>query len=303
MWLTDLCATAVCALRLQIVAEERRQGALRREADAAAAAAGSETPQQGQKTHRKAPPTKAQQQQRQTLGEKQADRVEALRSAQSSEAELAATRARLSSDIIVQLNARVRGKTLRQALTEFGVAVARDVPEADAIASAYRKALAKYHPDRAMRKGLSLAAQVEAEETYKLLQNLHEDWSKRAARANDSPFAANAASRRNTAAAAAGGGGGGGWDDWSSAAGHAYGAGRRGGGGGAAAGGARRPGSAGSNASGAPGGRWSANQARQQQVFGSSFLRVSFSIMISLGTMRRQRLSRLILIAKPACCW
>ena len=87
---------------------------------------------------------------------------------------MVSSRARIAADITVQLDARVRGKSLRQALEEFGVPVARGMPESDAIASAYKKALAKFHPDRAMQKRLSLSAQVEAEETYKLLQNLHE---------------------------------------------------------------------------------------------------------------------------------
>lgn len=193
--------------------------------------------------------------QHQTLGEKQAERVEALRSAQSSEAEMASARARIAADITVQLEVRVRGKTLQQALREFGVPVATDVPEADAVASAYRKALAKYHPDRAMQKRLSLKAQVEAEEIYKMIQNLHDTWAERAPQHPDNngdPFTATAASRRSTP--------GHGTPSWSSAAGHSYGAGRRAGAGARTSG---RPTSAGANPSNISG-NWSA-QAQQRK--------------------------------------
>eukprot|EP01047_Picozoa_sp_COSAG01_P086386 COSAG01_NODE_19401_length_1011_cov_2.995614_1_plen_44_part_10 len=41
-------------------------------------------------------------------------------------------------------------------------------------AKAYRKALIKFHPDRAQQRGLGMAQLIEAEETYKLIQNLYE---------------------------------------------------------------------------------------------------------------------------------
>ena len=239
---------------LQVVAEERRQGAMRRDASdslAPSESSNASLPQRANAgTNKKQ--TDHQQRQQQTLGEKQAVRVEALRSAQSSEAEMACARARIAADVTVELDARVRGKSLRQALEEFGVHVARDLPESDAIPSAYKKALAKFHPDRAMQKGLSLSAQVEAEETYKLLQNLHEAWASKSLQHSDidaDPFAATAASRRNATD----------MPNWSAAAGHAYGAGRRTGAG-------ARPRSAGANArNSARSGTWSAGQAQGQQ--------------------------------------
>ena len=240
---------------VQVVAEERRQGAMSR--DLFVPSEPNKLPQSTRaKARAKTAQTVQQQRQQQTLGEKQAERVEALRSAQSSEAEMASSRARIAADITIQLDVRVRGKSLRQALEEFGVPVARDMPESDAIASAYKKALAKFHPDRAMQKRLSLNAQVEAEETYKLLQNLHEVWTKRAAQRPDinNPFAATAASRRDTTDT----------PSWSSAAGHAYGAGRRTGTGARPGG---RPRSAGTNANNANGyGKWSTKGQQQQQV-------------------------------------
>ena len=243
---------------LQVVAEERRQGAMSRDASDSLTPpepSNASLPQRANAGTKKKQ-TDHQQRQQQTLGEKQAVRVEALRSAQSSEAEMASARAHIAADITVELDARVRGKSLRQALEEFGVPVARDVPESDAIPSAYKKALAKFHPDRAMQKGLSLRAQVEAEETYKLILNLHEAWTKNSPQQPDidaDPFAATAASRRNATDT----------PSWSSAAGHAYGAGRRTGAG-------ARPRSAGANArNAARSGKWSAGQAqgqRQHQV-------------------------------------
>lgn len=56
-----------------------------------------------------------------------------------------------------------------------------------AVRKAYKKALVEHHPDRCAARGLSAEASVAAEETYKLLQVLHEKWEKgekkRAARA------------------------------------------------------------------------------------------------------------------------
>ena len=43
------------------------------------------------------------------------------------------------------------------------------------MAKAYKKALIKYHPDRAARQGADFSIQLEMEETYKLLQNLHQE--------------------------------------------------------------------------------------------------------------------------------
>ena len=128
------------AVEESVVAEERRQAALARggesdERDKENMArpdlvrSGSRKQHQHQTTDGPA----------QTLTEKQATRVEALRSAQTSEAEQASERARLATGIIAQLQSRVRGKRLREALDEFRIPVKRNVPETEAIASAYRK--------------------------------------------------------------------------------------------------------------------------------------------------------------------
>jgi hypothetical protein len=47
------------------------------------------------------------------------------------------------------------------------------IPE---LGKAYKKALAKHHPDRATQKGASWEIVVEAEEVYKLIQNKHTEW-------------------------------------------------------------------------------------------------------------------------------
>eukprot|EP01048_Picozoa_sp_COSAG05_P008441 COSAG05_NODE_643_length_8130_cov_11.217781_7_plen_135_part_00 len=65
---------------------------------------------------------------------------------------------------------QVLGKLLNVAVVENDTA---------AVNKAYKKALIEHHPDRARARGLSTAAAVAAEETYKLLQTLHAKWEQK----------------------------------------------------------------------------------------------------------------------------
>eukprot|EP01047_Picozoa_sp_COSAG01_P082988 COSAG01_NODE_17181_length_1172_cov_3.065238_2_plen_117_part_01 len=71
------------------------------------------------------------------------------------------------------------------------------------VAKAYRRALVKFHPDRAAQRGLGARGQLEAEETYKLLQNLHEEWEAAAAAAEEDGAGGEASGRGGTPRTAA----------------------------------------------------------------------------------------------------
>ena len=127
----------------EVAAEERRQAGNTQQACAAQPESATEQDKENLE------------EEKQTLGEKQDDRVRALRSAQCEEAERASERERAAPAIIARLRARVDRKPFRQVLAEFGVPVAPGAGEEEGVAAAYRKALVKFHPDRALQRGLS----------------------------------------------------------------------------------------------------------------------------------------------------
>ena len=63
----------------------------------------------------------------------------------------------------------VQGKSYSQVLRSFGIIVRADATPAE-LSKARKKALVKYHPDRAVGRGAPWEKVVEAEEIYKLLQ-------------------------------------------------------------------------------------------------------------------------------------
>jgi DnaJ-class molecular chaperone len=67
----------------------------------------------------------------------------------------------------------VRGKSFAEALRAFGVNVALNATREELL-KARKRALVQFHPDRMLSKGEPWHKIVEAEEIYKLLQNLHE---------------------------------------------------------------------------------------------------------------------------------
>jgi len=127
----------------EVAAEERRQAGNTQQACAAQPESATEQDKENLE------------EEKQTLGEKQDDRVRALRSAQCEEASRASERERAAPAIIARLRARVDRKPFRQVLAEFGVPVAAGAGGEEGVAAAYRKALVKFHPDRALQRGLS----------------------------------------------------------------------------------------------------------------------------------------------------
>lgn len=111
-------------------------------------------------------------------------RVRVLREQVEADRQKAAERQRARAEICDLLKAKVAKKSFPAVLEAFGVQIRREdaegeqIAEKEAIAKAYKKAMVKYHPDRAQQRGLSEAEQVEAEETYKLLQNLYENYTR-----------------------------------------------------------------------------------------------------------------------------
>lgn len=111
-------------------------------------------------------------------------RVRVLREQVEADRQKAAERQRARAEICDLLQAKVGKKSFPAVLEAFGVQIQREdaegeqIAEKEAIAKAYKKAMVKYHPDRAQQRGLREAEQVEAEETYKLLQNLYENYTR-----------------------------------------------------------------------------------------------------------------------------
>ena len=109
------------------------------------------------------------------LRRSQNEKVQKLRKAQSEADLLNEKKQGLQRTISVKLQRKIGGRSFPKVLGAFGVPpTGQDEP---AMAKAYKKALIKYHPDRAARQGADYSIQLEMEETYKLLQNLHQEWT------------------------------------------------------------------------------------------------------------------------------
>ena len=107
----------------------------------------------------------------------QAKKVAAFRKERAEADQRASEKQELQRTISVKLQRKIAGRSFPKVLGAFGVPVPSDGECAPAaMAKAYKKALIKYHPDRAARQGADFSVQLEMEETYKLLQNLHQDW-------------------------------------------------------------------------------------------------------------------------------
>ncbi len=103
--------------------------------------------------------------------EQQAQRVKDLRQGEAQKEDLAAKKQVLVARIEADLQRKVGGKSFAAALRAFGVEVPQNA-NAEQLHKAKKKALVKFHPDRATQRGASWEKIVEAEEIYKLLQNL-----------------------------------------------------------------------------------------------------------------------------------
>ena len=110
----------------------------------------------------------------------QSEKVAALRRERAEADQRASEKQELQRTISIKLQRKIAGRSFPKVLGAFGVPVplagGRADPEPAAMAKAYKKALIKYHPDRAARQGADFSIQLEMEETYKLLQNLHQEW-------------------------------------------------------------------------------------------------------------------------------
>ncbi len=110
----------------------------------------------------------------------QSEKVAALRKDRAEADQRASEKQELQRKISVKLQRKIAGRSFPKVLGAFGVPVpstgGRADPDPAAMAKAYKKALIKYHPDRAARQGAEFSIQLEMEETYKLLQNLHQEW-------------------------------------------------------------------------------------------------------------------------------
>ena len=108
---------------------------------------------------------------------------------------------------------------LRLELIDATAADLRSMPE-NKLEGAYKRALAKNHPDRSAARGDDVAAAARCEETFKLLQAAHLRWTEMGkpigdaadarARANGYPFGAHTSSAAFSSSTRGGGGGGGG---------------------------------------------------------------------------------------------
>ena len=105
----------------------------------------------------------------------QEKRLAQLRARTAMESSRAAEKQELVRSISVKLQRRVCGRPFPKVLAAFGVESSGSSEAA--MAKAYKKALVKYHPDRAAQRGCEYEEQLEMEETYKLLQNLHSEWT------------------------------------------------------------------------------------------------------------------------------
>lgn len=172
------------AVRSRQEADQARSAAAAAE-DEARAAAIARSRKEAEEQRLEARMRKNKAQAAQDLRKNQAQRVHDLREQAKDEEKKAVDKQRAVSDICDRLAAKVKNKSFSAVLETFGIKVNREdgegkrIPEAEAMAKAYKKAMVKFHPDRAQQRGLGEAAQMEAEETYKLLQNLYENYRRK----------------------------------------------------------------------------------------------------------------------------
>lgn len=177
--------------REQAVARSRQEAEQKRSAveeaeDEARAAAIARSRKEAEEQRLAARMAKNKAQAAQELRKNQAQRVHDLREQAKDEEKKAADKQKVVSDICDRLASKVKNKSFPAVLESFGIQINRQddegkrIPETEAMAKAYKKAMVKFHPDRAQQRGLGEAAQMEAEETYKLLQNLYENYRRKA---------------------------------------------------------------------------------------------------------------------------
>jgi chemotaxis protein histidine kinase CheA len=113
------------------------------------------------------------------LRKQQDQRVKDLRSAEAASTKLAADKQQLISQLERRLQSKITGCPGSGANRFIGILKVFGIPcdntEQATVQKAYRKALIKYHPDKAQRKGEGWQKVVESEEIYKLVQN---EWQK-----------------------------------------------------------------------------------------------------------------------------
>lgn len=133
----------------------------------------------------------------QALRKQQEQRVKDLRQAEAASTKLAADKQQLISQLERRLQSKIAGCTGSQRFV--GILKAFSVPcennEQATVQKAYRKALIKYHPDKAQRKGEGWQKVVESEEIYKLIQNEWQKYEKQPTRSSNSGYAPKAPAR------------------------------------------------------------------------------------------------------------
>ena len=191
--------------REQAVARSRQEAEQKRSAveeaeDEARAAAIARSRKEADEERLAARMRKNKAQAAQDLRRNQAQRVHDLREQAKDEEKKAVDKQKAVSEICDRLAAKVKNKSFPAVLESFGIQINREddlgkrIPEAEAMAKAYKKAMVKFHPDRAQQRGLGEAAQMEAEETYKLLQNLYENYRRKATPATGSSSSSSSSS-------------------------------------------------------------------------------------------------------------
>jgi hypothetical protein len=130
----------------------------------------------------------------QALRKQQEQRVKDLRQAEAASTKQQADKQQLIAQLERRLQAKIAGCTGSQRfvgiLKAFGIPCENN--EQATVQKAYRKALIKYHPDKAQRKGEGWQKVAESEEIYKLIQN---EWQKYEKQPVKSSYTAKAPSR------------------------------------------------------------------------------------------------------------
>ena len=107
------------------------------------------------------------------LRQQQEQRVKDLRKAEAAKDKLASDKQQLITQLERKLKSKIAGcygsSRFMQILKAFDVPCENN--DSATVQKAYRKALIKYHPDKAQRKGESWQKVAESEEIYKLVQN------------------------------------------------------------------------------------------------------------------------------------
>jgi hypothetical protein len=128
------------------------------------------------------------------LRKQQEQRVKDLRQAEAASTKQQADKQQLIAQLERRLQAKIAGCTGSQRfvgiLKAFGIPCENN--EQATVQKAYRKALIKYHPDKAQRKGEGWQKVAESEEIYKLIQN---EWQKYEKQPAKSSYTAQAPSR------------------------------------------------------------------------------------------------------------